>query len=374
MAEGIFRHKVRERGLPFETDSAGTGDWHVGEAPDRRMQGTAADHGVDITDLRGRQFTAQDFDRFDHIFVMDESNYTNVIKLARNEDDREKVEMMLDVLYPGERQSVPDPYFGGQDGFEHVFDLLDRATEEVLKTRNMKGRLLLVPSALAEDNAREQFPESTLNEVYQLRSFIAERAKTARRFLRSIGYSADFDSVQVQELNKHGQDNNKALLQPCLNGQDIGLISEAGVPGVADPGGSIVREAHALGIRVVPMIGASSLLLALMASGMNGQAFQFHGYLPRDQHELVARIKQLERHSKEQNLTQLFIETPYRNDKLLQVLLSTLDGNADLCVAADLTSSSEKVLARKVVEWKKTKHLIGKSPAVFLLFSGFLES
>lgn len=133
MAEGIFRQKLRELNLAVETDSAGTGDWHVGDPPDARMQETAKGRGIDISDLRGRQFTQDDFDDFDHIYVMDESNRENVLKLARDENDRAKVEMMLNTIYPGENISVPDPYFGGPQGFEHVFDLLDRAAVEVLK-------------------------------------------------------------------------------------------------------------------------------------------------------------------------------------------------------------------------------------------------
>lgn len=132
MAEGIFRQKAADKNIEVQLDSAGTGGWHVGEAPDRRMQQTGKQHGVDISDLRGRQFTAADFDRFDQIFVMDDSNRENVLALARNDEDRSKVEMMLNTIYPGEDMSVPDPYFGGQQGFEHVFDLLDRAAEKVL--------------------------------------------------------------------------------------------------------------------------------------------------------------------------------------------------------------------------------------------------
>jgi len=132
MAEGAFRRHAQELGLDVELDSAGTGDWHVGEAPDRRMQETAKSHGIDISDIRARQFKVQDFDRFDVIYVMDDSNYANVVKLARNVDDRKKVKMMLNELYPGEDMSVPDPYFGGQQGFEHVYDLLTRSAEKVL--------------------------------------------------------------------------------------------------------------------------------------------------------------------------------------------------------------------------------------------------
>jgi protein-tyrosine phosphatase len=132
MAEGAFRHRAQELGLTLELDSAGTGGWHVGEAPDRRMQETARKHGVDISDLRARQFRVQDFDAFDRIYVMDESNYRNVMALARDDFDRAKVKMMLDELYPGEQRAVPDPYFGGADGFEHVFELLTNAARKVM--------------------------------------------------------------------------------------------------------------------------------------------------------------------------------------------------------------------------------------------------
>ena len=132
MAEGAFRQLAREKGINVELDSAGTGDWHVGKAPDHRMQDTAKSHGVDISDLRARHFTVSDFDAFDRIYVMDESNHENVTKLARDEKDRSKVKMMLNEIYPGENMSVPDPYFGGKQGFEHVYDLLMRSAEKVL--------------------------------------------------------------------------------------------------------------------------------------------------------------------------------------------------------------------------------------------------
>jgi protein-tyrosine phosphatase len=132
MAEGIFRHKIKERGLEIETDSAGTGDWHVGEPPDKRMQSTALNKGIDISDLRARQFRQVDFDLFDHIYVMDESNKENVLKLARSSKDAQKVKLMLEVLFPGQNKPVPDPYFGGQQGFDHVFDLLDKASDVIL--------------------------------------------------------------------------------------------------------------------------------------------------------------------------------------------------------------------------------------------------
>lgn len=237
-----------------------------------------------------------------------------------------------------------------------------------------KGRLILIPSALADSNAAEHFPADSLRTIMPLRHFITERARTARRFLRSIGFEADFDEVNIQELDKHERDDVDRLLAACLQGHDVGLLSEAGAPGVADPGGIIVRAAHRKGIQVHPLIGASSLLLALMASGMNGQAFQFQGYLPREEHELMRSIKQLEATSRQQNTSIMFIETPYRNDKTFQALLKHLHPKTDLCLATQLTASDESVLTMPVELWQKRKHVIGKKPTVFLLFSGILES
>lgn len=237
-----------------------------------------------------------------------------------------------------------------------------------------KGRLILVPSALADENAADHFPAASLIVIMPLRHFITERARTARRFLRSIGFDADFDTVGIQELDKHQPDDVERLLTPCMQGHDVGLLSEAGVPGVADPGGIIVRAAHHKGIQVQPLIGASSLLLALMGSGMNGQSFQFHGYLPREEQALSKAIRGLELTSRQQNTTILFIETPYRNDKTFQSLLKNLQPTTDLCLATQLTASDESIRTMSVGEWKKSKHEIGKKPTVFLLFSGVLES
>lgn len=237
-----------------------------------------------------------------------------------------------------------------------------------------KGQLILIPSALADTNSARQFPQDTLDETFALKHFVTERAKTARHFLKAIGYPHHFSEVEVMELNKHGEDDLRHLLQYCEQGIDTGLISEAGVPGVADPGGIIVREAHRRGIEIVPLIGPSSLLLALMGSGMNGQNFHFHGYLPREDVELIKTIKTLEAQSRQEDVTQMFIETPYRNDKLLPVLLKHLSPQTDLCVAANLTAPNESIVTKSVELWKKSGIVLGKKPAVFLLFSGKLHS
>lgn len=237
-----------------------------------------------------------------------------------------------------------------------------------------KGRLLLVPAALSDWEPASFLPEATTELVFQTRYFIAERAKTARHYLKAIGYPVPMSEVQMSELNKHGDDNLGGLLQPCLDGYNCGLISEAGVPGVADPGGLIVREAHRLGIEVLPLVGASSLLLALMASGMNGQRFAFHGYLPKDEYELARELKRLEIESRSHAVTQMFIETPYRNEKMLAALKKHLNPQTDLCIAVNVTANNQQIATRSISEWKKVKINFDRKPAVFLIFSGVLTT
>lgn len=233
-----------------------------------------------------------------------------------------------------------------------------------------KGRLYLVPAALSENKPSSFLPPATLEIVYELSNFIAERAKTARHYLKDIGYPKSLNEAHVEELNKHGQDDYYALLQPCLNGQDIALLSEAGVPAVADPGWELVQFAHALQIEVVPLVGPSSILLALMASGFNGQRFAFHGYLAKDDHDLAKQLKQLEAESRSQNVTQIFIETPYRNHKMLDALLRHLTNNCSLSIAINLTSDDQKIISKTVSEWKKSKINFDRKPAVFLIYAG----
>lgn len=233
-----------------------------------------------------------------------------------------------------------------------------------------KGRLFLVPAALSEHEPQAWLPSHTLQEIHTLTHFIAERAKTARHYLKSIRHPKPMDQLFITELNKHEGDDPAVLLAPCLEGQDTGLVSEAGVPAVADPGGIIVRKAHELGIEVLPLLGPSSLLLALMASGMNGQRFVFHGYLSRDDQELARELKQLENQSKSQSMTQMFIETPYRNEKMISALLKNLQPQTDLCIAANITAPDQFIVTRSVAEWKKSKINIDRKPSVFLIFSG----
>jgi 16S rRNA (cytidine1402-2'-O)-methyltransferase len=209
-------------------------------------------------------------------------------------------------------------------------------------------------------------PASTLNVVRQLRDFVVENAKSARAFLSAAGCKPR--ELQLAELSEHTRPVDvPGLLEPLRQGRALGLLAEAGCPAIADPGALLVDAAHREGFRVVPLVGPSAITLALMASGLEGQRFAFCGYLPRDPLERKKKIHELEARSRREAQTEIFIETPYRNDALLTALLETCASTTRLCVAADLTLSSETIETRPVGEWK-TKP-IGKRPAVFLLLA-----
>jgi len=232
-----------------------------------------------------------------------------------------------------------------------------------------KGILYLIPVLLGPSSASAQLPGATIDVVRKLRTFIVEDAKSARRFLRSAGYSHPLQETRFEILNEHTQPGElDALLGPLLSGEDCGLMSEAGCPGVADPGEALVRRAHDSAIRVVPLVGPCSILLALMASGMNGQQFSFHGYLPVDKAQRARAIRSLETQS--ESATQIFIETPYRSATLFQSLLDECEADTRVCVAADLTLESEFVQTRSVAEWKKHRPSLERRPAVFLVYRG----
>ena len=205
-------------------------------------------------------------------------------------------------------------------------------------------------------------------QVTALSYFLVENARTARRFIKSVAPQQVIEELQISVIDKDSTPAQiQAALQPVLTGQDAGVISEAGCPGIADPGAELARAAHQLGIRVVPLVGPSSLLLALMASGMNGQSFTFHGYLPIERAKRVAAIKQLEQQALRQQQTQLFIETPYRNGQLMEDLLASLQPNTRLCIAANLTAPNEYLRTATVAGWKGQLPEIHKQPAVFLI-------
>lgn len=211
-------------------------------------------------------------------------------------------------------------------------------------------------------------PPSVLKIVSELRDFVAEDAKSARAFLSAAG--AKPREVSIVELNEHSDPSTvHDMLQPMREGRDLGLVSEAGCPAIADPGAALIEAAQRAGFRVVPLVGPSSITLALMASGLEGQRFAFCGYLPRDPGERAKRIRELEARSRKEKETEIFIETPYRNEALLSALLESCGPHTRLCVAADLTLDSESVKARTIAEWRGAGTVIGRRPAVFLLLA-----
>ena len=233
------------------------------------------------------------------------------------------------------------------------------------------GRLFLVPAWLSEDTPpADAVPAAVLERVRALDCFVVEDAKSARRFLAACGHPKPLRDVEMRELNEHTpRADVAALLAPVLAGRDIGVLSEAGVPAVADPGATLVAEAHARGVTVVPLVGPSSILLALMASGLEGQRFRFAGYLPAESAARRAALADLEKRSARDRETQVFIETPYRNDALLADILQACRGETRLCVAAELTSAREFVRMGRVEEWRTRHEPIGKRPAIFLLLA-----
>lgn len=232
-----------------------------------------------------------------------------------------------------------------------------------------KGLLYLIPTRLGDNPPLEVLPLSIKKILEKVNHYIVENEKTARRFIKRVTPGKNQAKLEIEVLNKYTLDEELLnYLDACDNGLDVGLISEAGCPAIADPGAEIVKLAHHKGIRVVPLVGPSSILLALMSSGMNGQSFAFNGYLPIDKQERKIRIKQLEKLSFDQNQTQIFIETPYRNNQLLADLLKTLNTKTRLCVACDLTLPTEEIYSMTLDEWKqKEMPDLHKRPCIFLI-------
>lgn len=232
----------------------------------------------------------------------------------------------------------------------------------------IKGKLYLVPNTLGGDDPDQVIPDKVLEIMRNLDYFIVENERNARRFLIKCGYQKSIDNIKFFILNKHTPQNEiNTFLNPCFDGQDMGIISEAGVPGVADPGVEITSMAHKRKIDVVPLSGPSSIIMALMASGMNGQQFCFHGYLPVKTPERKNKIRQLESEAKKTGYTQLFIETPYRNNALLDSLKATCRPDTLLCIACDITRPAEFIKTMKIKDWKKERVDLKKRPSIFLL-------
>ena len=234
----------------------------------------------------------------------------------------------------------------------------------------MVGKLYLFPSPLGDNEPREVIPGPVLDRMLEIRTFVVEEVRTARRFLSRAGLKGHIGELEFHELNEHTQPKEvEALAALFENGQDVGLITEAGLPAVADPGALLVALCHRRGIEVVPFTGPSSLMLALMASGLDGQSFAFCGYLPAKTDERRSAIRTVEKRSSQLHQTQLFIETPYRNDSLIADLLASCRDDTRLCIAADLTLPTATIRTRTVREWKKAPIEIGKRPCVFLLLA-----
>ena len=232
----------------------------------------------------------------------------------------------------------------------------------------MKGKIVLIPTTLGDGAPLEVLPISIKRAIEDIDHYIVENEKSARRFIKKISPRKPQPSLHIEVLNKFTEIETIPLfLQPCFEGYNVGVISEAGCPGIADPGADIVKIAHEKNIQVVPLVGPSSIVLAVMASGMNGQNFAFNGYLPIDSSERKKAIKRLEKMSATLGQSQLFIETPYRNDKLLAELLRNLSDQTRLCIASDITLTTEFIETKTISEWKKTGLNLHKRPTIFII-------
>lgn len=233
-----------------------------------------------------------------------------------------------------------------------------------------KGKLYLIPSPLGENDPAEVIPGPVLKSLEGFRTFVVEEVRTARRYLSKAGLRGKIGDLEFHELNEHTDEATiEGYLRLFDDGNDVALISEAGLPAVADPGAQLVALAHRHGIEVVPCVGPSSLMMALMASGLNGQSFAFCGYIPTKTDERRNRLKTLEKVSAQLRQTQILIETPYRNDSLFADILSVCGATTRVCVACNITMPDAYIKTMKVAQWKKEGLVIGKRPCVFLLLA-----
>jgi len=231
------------------------------------------------------------------------------------------------------------------------------------------GTLYLIPVPLADEAAAKSFTPYLVDTINHIKEYIVENEKTARKFLKEAGLKTPQSELLIHDYGKYNRDEGTAEFFKGLQaGKDVGLMSEAGCPGIADPGAEIVEKAHRMNIKVVPLVGPSSILLALMASGFNGQSFVFHGYLPIDKADRSKKIRQLEGHAEQNNQTQIFIETPFRNNPMLEEILKTAHPKTRLCIACDLTSKTEFVQTKTIADWQKKIPELHKRPTIFLLY------
>lgn len=233
-----------------------------------------------------------------------------------------------------------------------------------------KGKLFLIPNTLADDTAPEVISPQVKEIIQQVQHYLVENVRTARRYISSLKLGITIEGLHFEVLDKKTKEEQIArLMQPAMDGLDMGVISEAGCPGIADPGALAVGYAHQKGIQVIPLAGPSSMFLALMGSGFNGQSFAFHGYLPIDKKSRAEAIRHLENDSLRFRRTQIFMETPFRNNQLLNDLLAHLKPDTLLCIAKNLTATDELIQTKTVLQWKKEKIDLHKMPTVFVLYS-----
>lgn len=231
--------------------------------------------------------------------------------------------------------------------------------------------LYLIPSAMSDGPVSDVIPEGNLAIIRGIRHFVVENVRTVRRFLRRCDRTIDIDSLEFTVLDEHTPATEiPAMLAPLAEGHPVGVISEAGCPAVADPGADLVAVAQTRGYEVVPLVGPSSIILSLMGSGFNGQSFAFTGYLPYESKARSARLRELEQRVRRENQTQIFIETPYRNNRLIAELSSVLPGNMRLCVASDITGPSQSIITLPLSAWARRKYDYDKIPTIFLLGGG----
>lgn len=238
----------------------------------------------------------------------------------------------------------------------------------------MPGKIFLIPVTLGDNDYRKVIPDKVLDITRSLRIFVVEETRSARRFLRLIDKEFPIDSTRFLELNEHTSDQDISVyLDPVLNGSDIGVMSEAGLPGIADPGAKLISLAHLNRLTVVPLSGPSSIIMALIASGLNGQNFTFNGYLPVRPAERVSKLRELERKSRE-GYAQIFMETPYRNQRILDSILETCGDSTKLCIATDISLQSESIHTLMISEWKKSKPVINDRLAIFIIQQAVLPA
>lgn len=232
----------------------------------------------------------------------------------------------------------------------------------------MKGKLFVIPIPISTGEPNKVLSEDTIEQSKQLRFFVVEKIKTARQFLRQIDRTFPIDESQFFELNKHNDYSfDKDVLAKLNEGHNVGVMSEAGYPGIADPGNKVVQLAHKHNVKVVPLIGPSSLFLALATSGLNGQGFSFHGYLPKSEGERIQKLGYLSKEIRKNGYAQLFIETPYRNQAMFESVLKNIDNEIQLTIALDITGEKEFIKTKTIQDWRETNYQFGKAPCVFIL-------